>query len=93
MRYLRKVNTRWRWIFSGGVGKCAMSFVIARQEWQKNAELSELAKTYTIRLFRMRSDRDAINNDALTDPMAGGRPHESHDLTFSRVCARRSIES
>jgi len=37
----------------------------------------------------MRSDRDAINNDALTDPMAGGRPHESHDLTFAWVgCAR-----
>ncbi|KAI4499884.1 hypothetical protein M0802_005140 [Mischocyttarus mexicanus] len=35
----------------------------------------------------MRSDRDAINNDALTDPMAGGRPHESHDLTFACLVA------
>ena len=34
----------------------------------------------------MRSDRYGINNDALTDSIAGGRPHESHDLTFT--CAR-----
>lgn len=38
----------------------------------------------------MRLDRDAINNDALTDPMAGGRPHESHDLTFAWVARARS---
>lgn len=44
-----------------------------------------------LRLFRMRSDRDAINNDALTDPMAGGRPHESHDLTFAWVGCPRLI--
>lgn len=44
-----------------------------------------------LRLFRMRSDRDAINNDALTDPMAGGRPHESHDLTFAWVACPRPI--
>lgn len=44
-----------------------------------------------LRLFRMRSDRDAINNDALTDPMAGGRPHESHDLTFAWVGCPRPI--
>lgn len=43
-----------------------------------------------LRLFRMRLDRDAINNDALTDPMAGGRPHESHDLTFAWVARARS---
>lgn len=46
-----------------------------------------------LRLFRMRSDRDAINNDALTDPMAGGRPHESHDLTFAWVARARSRAS
>lgn len=52
----------------------------------KKAHADKPAKPTTTRLFRMRSDRDAINNDALTDPIAGGRPHESHDLTFN--CAR-----
>ena len=59
----------------------------------KTAVESEKSKNIVfedLRLFRMRLDRDAINNDALTDPMAGGRPHESHDLTFAWVARARS---
>lgn len=61
-----------------------------REELRRAVAISRHRRT-DLRLFRMRSDRDAINNDALTDPMAGGRPHESHDLTFAWVGCPRPI--
>lgn len=68
----------------------------SKQRSNARSEKSGGARQYRgivvdLRLFRMRSDRDAINNDALTDPMAGGRPHESHDLTFAWVGCPRPI--
>lgn len=70
----------------------------SKQRSNARSEKSGRARQYRgivvdLRLFRMRSDRDAINNDALTDPMAGGRPHESHDLTFAWVGCPRPIAS